>query len=73
MPRKYCRYCSHCISGDTYYCIKFDKVLSNVKSAVNCSEFVLSALGDVDTGKQYAPREAGVIATQSSDLQLKLY
>lgn len=73
MARKYCRYCAHCICGDAYYCTEFDKVLSNVKSAVSCSKFVLSELGDVDTGKQYAPREINVISTQSSDLQLKFY
>lgn len=73
MARKYCRYCDHCICGDAYYCTEFDKVLNNVKSAVSCSEFVLSALGDVDTGKQYAPREKSVSATHSSDLQLKFY
>lgn len=73
MAHKYCRYCAHCICGDAYYCTQFDKVLTNVKSAVSCSEFVLSELGDVDTGKQYSPRETGVIATQNSDLQLKLY
>lgn len=73
MARKYCRYCAHCICGDAYYCTEFDKVLNDVKSAVSCSGFVLSELGDVDTGKQYAPRKTSVITTQSSDLQLKFY
>lgn len=73
MARKYCRYCAHCICGDAYYCTEFDKVLNNIKSVVSCSRFVLSELGDVDTGKQYTPRETDVIAAQNSDLQLKLY
>lgn len=61
MAHKYCRYCAHCISGDTYFCTEFDKVLYNVKSAVNCSGFALSQLGDVDTGKPYKPRETAVV------------
>lgn len=71
--RKYCRYCAFCICGDAYYCTAHNKVLYNVKHTVQCSDFVLSELGDIDTGKQYAPRKASVSATQSGDLQLKLY
>ena len=68
MPHKYCRYCAHCISGDTYYCAGFEKVLHNIKSAVNCSKFVLSTLGDIDTGKPYKPRETVVV--YDDDMQL---
>ena len=53
---QYCRYCAFCISGDCYYCTNFDKVLNRVDRATNCKEFVLSELGDVDTGKLYTPR-----------------
>ena len=55
--KKYCRYCAYCICGDCYYCNAFDKVLNRVDKATNCKEFVLSELGDVDTGKPYKPRE----------------
>lgn len=58
MAHKYCRYCAFCICGDAYYCTALDKELYNVKSVVKCSEFALSELGDVDTGRQYDPRKA---------------
>lgn len=57
MTHKYCRYCAFCISGDTYYCTALDKELRNVKSVTSCSEFALSKMGDVDTGKHYIPRK----------------
>lgn len=55
--KKYCRYCAHCFCGDWYYCSELDKPLKRVDVAVNCDSFALSELGDVDTGKQYKPRE----------------
>lgn len=54
--RKYCRYCSFCILGDCYYCTEKGKVLKRIDKAVNCDDFVLSELGDVETGRQYQPR-----------------
>ena len=57
--KKYCRYCSWCICGDPYYCGCFDKVLKRVDKATNCTEFVESELGDVDTGRKYKPRPRG--------------
>lgn len=54
---KYCRYCAFCINGDCYYCTCLEKVLTNVNRPTNCEEFVMSELGDVDTGKPYKPRE----------------
>lgn len=55
--KKYCRYCCYCISGDCYYCTEKKKVLGRVDRPVFCNDFVLSGLGDVDTGKQYQPRQ----------------
>ncbi|MCH5202735.1 MAG: hypothetical protein J1F17_05965 [Oscillospiraceae bacterium] len=55
--KKYCRYCSFCICGDCYYCTAKEKTLKRVDRAVNCNDFAISELGDVDTGKQYKPRE----------------
>lgn len=54
---KYCRYCAFCFSGDEYYCSNLNKPLKSINKAVKCDDFALSELGDVDTGKQYKPRE----------------
>ena len=56
--KKYCRYCAYCISGDCYYCTYYGKTLNRVDRAINCENFELSEMGDVDTGKPYTPREA---------------
>lgn len=58
MLKQYCRYCGFCSSGDVYYCSAHDKLLreSTIKRANKCRDFVLSDLGDVDTGKQYKPQ-----------------
>lgn len=53
---KYCRYCSFCVLGDWYYCTCHDKVLKRVDKPTSCEDFDLSALGDVETGRQYTPR-----------------
>ena len=57
--KQYCRYCGSCIFGDCYYCTDKQRVLteSEVKRANHCDSFNLSDLGDVDTGKQYKPKE----------------
>ena len=54
---KYCRYCAFCINGDCYYCTDHNKVLNRVDTPTSCPDFVMSELGDVDTGKPYKPRE----------------
>lgn len=53
---KYCRYCSYCFLGDVYYCNCHDKVLKRVDKPTSCEDFILSDLGDVETGKPYKPR-----------------
>ena len=53
---KYCRYCSWCAYGDVYYCGCHDKPLKRIDRATNCTEFVESELGDVETGRMYKPR-----------------
>lgn len=57
---QYCRYCAFAFEGDCFYCGKLDKVLSehSIKSKNNCQSFVLSDLGDVETGRQYQPRKS---------------
>lgn len=54
---KYCRYCASCICGDVYYCTEKDKVLKSVNNSTSCKMFVMSELGDVDTGKPYMPKK----------------
>lgn len=66
----YCRYCAYCFGGDCYYCSHKDKVLNRIDVQTQCRDFVLSALGDVDTGKPYKPREKSQY--QETDGQMKL-
>ena len=56
--KQYCRYCAHCIEGDCYYCTDHEKVLTEaqIKRENRCADFALSDLGDIITGRQYAPR-----------------
>ena len=54
--KQYCRYCSWCVNGNAYYCGCHDELLKRVDKATQCKDFVLSELGDVDTGRQYTPR-----------------
>ena len=70
---KYCRYCAFCINGDCYYCTDHDKVLTRVDKATNCADFVMSELGDVDTGKQYKPREPHEVKNAVTMQQTSLF
>lgn len=56
--KKYCRYCAFCISGDCYYCTCHDKELRRIDYQVKCKDFILSDLGDCETGRQYKPRKS---------------
>lgn len=57
--KQYCRYCAFCFEGDVFFCGEHDKVLSerSIKRENHCSDFVLSELGDVESGRQYKPRK----------------
>lgn len=57
--KQYCRYCSHCIQGDCFYCTVFDMELTEqrIKQLNKCKEFNLCELGDVESGRQYKPRK----------------
>lgn len=55
--KKYCRYCVYCVSGDCYYCTEHKKELRRINTVTKCKDFVFSELGDVDSGKQYRPRQ----------------
>ena len=67
---KYCRYCAYCISGDCFYCTCKEIELKRIDRVTNCKEFVLSEMGDVETGKQYKPRST---KEKQSEYQLKLF
>ena len=56
---QYCRYCAFCIEGNAIYCTNKDKTLSEkqIRAVNHCKEFELSELGDVVSGRQYAPRK----------------
>lgn len=68
---KYCRYCAFCIVGDSYYCTCKEKVLNRVDRVTNCKEFVLSELGDVETGKQYKPREKKTVTEELPQMRFE--
>lgn len=57
--KQYCRYCAFCIEGDCYICTLHEKELNEdkIKRSNKCSDFDLSVMGDIITGKQYKPRE----------------
>ena len=67
---KYCRYCAYCISGDCFYCTCKEIELKHINKSTNCKEFVLSEMGDVETGKQYKSRST---KEKQSEDQLKLF
>ena len=67
--KQYCRHCAFCINGDCYYCTCKNKVLHNIKRVTNCTDYALSELGDVDTGKQYKPRKS-ISKTELSQISL---
>ena len=56
--KQYCRYCAFCCYGDIPYCTEHDKELTEkyIKRENHCADFVLSEMGDVETGKPYNPR-----------------
>ncbi len=56
--KQYCKYCAYCVDGDAYYCTLKDIVLSEskVRRTNRCADYQYSVLGDVNSGKQYTPR-----------------
>ena len=56
--KQYCRYCAFCHDGDAFYCGEHEKVLSEayIKTPNRCPDYVMSDLGDVETGRKYQPR-----------------
>lgn len=56
---QYCRYCAFAFEGDCFYCGELNKVLSDsqLKHTNNCAHYVLSELGDVESGRTYKSRK----------------
>ena len=62
--KQYCRYCAYCFdAGDDFRCSNHPRgeephwSRAQINRENNCPNYVLSDLGDAETGKQYAPRE----------------
>lgn len=72
---KYCRYCAFCINinGDCYCCTYHEKTLHCVDRVTSCPDFVMSVLGDVDTGKPYKPREPHEVKNAVTMQQISLF
>jgi hypothetical protein len=75
--KQYCKFCASCCHGDVYYCLTFEKVLSEsyIRKQNSCKEFALCDLGDVDTGKPYIPRgnKSHETTYDSNEKQLELF
>ena len=73
MGKQYCRYCSFCIYGDVPYCTDHDEVLSDrkIRQENHCKDFDLSALGDVESGRQYKPRRRAQADTDYKQMTLE--
>lgn len=68
---KYCRYCAFCIAGDCYYCTYHNKELRRIDRVTDCKEFVISELGDVETGNPYKPHKKHIVAPQYKQITFK--
>ena len=61
--KQYCRYCAFCFEADDFRCSNHPDrknphwTREQINRPNNCPNFVLSDLGDVETGKLYRPRE----------------
>ena len=72
--KQYCRYCGAMSHGDVYYCSIKEQVMSEwqVKRPNKCIDFGYCTLGDVDTGKQYHPREQYHKREQNDSIQCRM-
>ena len=61
--KQYCRYCGWCFEADDFRCGNHPKgkQLRMTRQQINrenhCPNFVLTDLGDVETGKPYKPQK----------------
>ena len=61
--KQYCRYCAHCFEADDFRCSDHPEgkqphwSREQINRENHCPNFALSELGDVETGRQYKPRE----------------
>lgn len=70
--KQYCRYCSNLIVGDSNYCDRKKKCMSDsVAKAVNtCKDFEFNPIDAFDLDKTYKPREP---KKQQCDGQIKIF
>ena len=60
--KQYCRYCAFCFEADDFRCSDHPRgrephwTRAQINRENRCPNFVLSSLGDVETGKTYQPR-----------------
>ena len=61
--KQYCRYCAFCFEADDFRCSNHPEgkqphmTRKQINRENHCSNFALTDLGDVETGKEYRPRE----------------
>lgn len=59
--KQYCRYCAFCFEADDFRCMNHPNgeephwTRTQINRENHCPNFVLSDLGDVETGKPYKP------------------
>lgn len=77
---QYCRYCAHCFQADEdeFRCSDHPKgdqphwTRKQINHQNHCPNFVLSDLGDVETGKKYDPIEKERIIFKTKYEQLSI-
>ena len=77
--KQYCRYCVFCFEADDFRCSNHPRKLhphwnsEQINRENHCQNFALSDLGDVETGKQYNPRQKKIRRKTTKDgEQLKM-
>lgn len=77
--KQYCRYCVFCFEADDFRCSNHPRKLQphwnreQINRENHCKNFALFDLGDVETGKQYNPRQKTTRRKATKDgEQLKL-
>lgn len=76
--KQYCRYCAFCFESDDFRCSNHPKGLQphwareQINKQNHCPNFVLSDLGDVETGKIYQPKMGHTENTQFTQIRMVL-
>lgn len=76
--KQYCRYCAHCFEADDFRCSDHPDgaephwTREQINRPNHCPNFVLSELGDVETGKMYRPRRDGAGRADFEQLRMEI-